>query len=600
MTVVDVLIALRSRVAELVRSRSATDPTAGDPLRGLLLSAEAAGFLATRTSLTSRYALPTASAGDRMTTLVKEFGLAELDVHLLMIALAPDVDRSFEPLYGYLNDDVSRRRATVALALELAGLAPNDPAARGRFHVAAPLVAGALLEVEEPERPLPGRALRVPERIVGFLLGADSIDESLNRAAWLVPHVAATAFAAEVFQQNPTTRLHVRGELAPATNLGRPTLRFDPAMAPAGVVPALIREARLRGAGLIVGPLPEQPADLIRALSGAEVPLVTFGAAWDSRWSTAVHPVRVDAMPLPAGDLFAHASALAAYEKKALSETHHLAAARQRSDSQLHRHARRVVPAVGWADLVLPEEPTELLRELAVRARQREKVLGDWQLLRGGGRGRGVVGLFAGDSGTGKTLAAEVLAASLGVELYVVDLAAIVDKYIGETEKNLERVFTEADRTDAVLLFDEADAIFGKRSEVRDARDRYANLESAYLLQRLETFTGVAILTTNLRANIDDAFTRRLDLVIDFPFPGPPERALLWRRVLAGAPQSPDLDAALDGIAERFELGGGSIRAAAVTAAYRATASSAAVITAADVEAGARREYAKRGHLVVD
>jgi SpoVK/Ycf46/Vps4 family AAA+-type ATPase len=157
---------------------------------------------------------------------------------------------------------------------------------------------------------------------------------------------------------------------------------------------------------------------------------------------------------------------------------------------------------------VLPAEPLSQLHELLLRARQRERVLRDWRLRPGGGRGHGVVALFAGDSGTGKTMSAEVVAGELGVALYVVDLSPVVDKYIGETEKNLERIFTETDRADAVLLFDEADAVFGKRSEVKDSHDRYANLESALLLQRLEAFDGVAVLTTNLRANIDDAFTR--------------------------------------------------------------------------------------------
>ncbi len=138
----------------------------------------------------------------------------------------------------------------------------------------------------------------------------------------------------------------------------------------------------------------------------------------------------------------------------------------------------------------------------------------------GGGRGVGVAALFAGDSGTGKTMSAEVIAHDLGLELYVVDLATVVDKYVGETEKNLERIFAAAAGVNAVLLFDEADAVFGKRSEVRDAHDRYANVESAYLLQRMESFDGLAILATNLRANIDEAFTRRLDVMVDFPLPG--------------------------------------------------------------------------------
>ena len=150
-------------------------------------------------------------------------------------------------------------------------------------------------------------------------------------------------------------------------------------------------------------------------------------------------------------------------------------------------------------------------------------------------KGRGVTALFAGDSGTGKTMSAEVIAGALGLDLYVIDLSTIVDKYIGETEKNLDRVFTEADRVNGVLLFDEADAIFGKRSEVKDARDRYANVEVAYLLQRMEQFDGMAILTTNLRANVDEAFLRRLDAIVDFPLPEIDDRRRLWERNLSAA-----------------------------------------------------------------
>ncbi|KOG84723.1 ATPase AAA, partial [Streptomyces varsoviensis] len=213
----------------------------------------------------------------------------------------------------------------------------------------------------------------------------------------------------------------------------------------------------------------------------------------------------------------------------------------------------------------------------------------------GGGGGRGVIALFAGESGTGKTLSAEVVAGELGLDLYVVDLSAIVDKYVGETEKNLERIFVEADRTDAVLLFDEADAVFGKRSEVKSSHDRYANLESAYLLQRLESFDGVAVLTTNLRANIDDAFTRRLDLVVDFPFPDETQRVALWEGCLASTPCEPELG--LELCAKEFELSGGAIRSAAVTAGYRA-AGRGERVSAADVWAGAEREYRKMGRLV--
>jgi SpoVK/Ycf46/Vps4 family AAA+-type ATPase len=195
-------------------------------------------------------------------------------------------------------------------------------------------------------------------------------------------------------------------------------------------------------------------------------------------------------------------------------------------------------------------------------------------------------------------MSAEVVARELGLELYVVDLATVVDKYIGETEKNLERIFAGAAGVNAVLLFDEADAVFGRRSEVKDAHDRYANIESAYLLQRMETFDGLVILATNLRANIDDAFIRRLDVVVDFALPDAHHRLALWDRCLGSLlPREPDLD--LRFCADAFELAGGAIRSAAVTAAYLA-ADDAGAVGMRHVVLAVYREYRKLGRLTLE
>jgi SpoVK/Ycf46/Vps4 family AAA+-type ATPase len=195
-------------------------------------------------------------------------------------------------------------------------------------------------------------------------------------------------------------------------------------------------------------------------------------------------------------------------------------------------------------------------------------------------------------------MSAEVIAGGLGLDLYTVNLATVVDKYIGETEKNLERIFAEAAGVNAVLFFDEADAIFGKRSDVKDAHDRYANIESAYLLQRLETFDGLAVLASNMRANIDEAFTRRLDSIIDFPAPTPELRRALWVRCLASPlPTGDDID--LDFLAESFEMAGGNIRSASTTAAYLAAAAGSPV-SMQQVIAAVEQEYRKLGRLVLE
>jgi ATP-dependent 26S proteasome regulatory subunit len=274
------------------------------------------------------------------------------------------------------------------------------------------------------------------------------------------------------------------------------------------------------------------------------------------------------------------------------------AGARAQNAAGLTRLARRVEPRVGWDALVLPPAVAGQLREVTARVRHRDLVLDGWGMGGGAANGRGVTALFAGESGTGKTLSAEVVAADLGLDLYVIDLSTVVDKYIGETEKNLDRIFAEADRVNGVLLFDEADALFGKRSDVKDAHDRYANVEVSYLLQRMEQFEGLAVLTTNLRSNVDEAFTRRLDAVVDFPLPDEDDRRRLWELHLGpGVPRGDDLD--LGFLTRAFKLSGGNIRNIALTAAYLAAAGSGTV-GMGELITATEREYRKLGRLCVE
>jgi len=271
-------------------------------------------------------------------------------------------------------------------------------------------------------------------------------------------------------------------------------------------------------------------------------------------------------------------------------------ACRQHLRPRLGPLARRVATPWDWEDLVLPASRLEQLRELRDQARHRLHVLEDWGFAHKLGAGLGMGLLFAGPPGTGKTLAAGVLAADLGLELYRIDLSSVVSKYIGETEKHLARLFDEAERGHAVLLFDEADALFARRTEARDAHDRYANLETGYLLQRLEAFTGLAILTTNLLRNLDEAFVRRLRAIVEFPLPGARERRLLWERIWPeGTPLDPELD--WDFMAHRFELTGGSIRDIALSAAFLAAAEGRSVRMPHLLHA-TRRECQKLGRVL--
>jgi SpoVK/Ycf46/Vps4 family AAA+-type ATPase len=244
---------------------------------------------------------------------------------------------------------------------------------------------------------------------------------------------------------------------------------------------------------------------------------------------------------------------------------------------------------------VLPEDQIAMLHEIVNTVRWRPMVLETWGIGRKLASSAGVTALFAGPSGTGKTMAAEVIANELELDLYKIDLSTVVSKYVGETEKNLERIFTEAQSSNAILFFDEADALFGKRSEVRDSHDRYANIEISYLLQRMEMYDGVAILATNLRANLDEAFTRRLHFIVDFPFPDEESRLRIWQTLFPeGVPRDEGID--LELLARRFKLSGGNIHNVLVNAAYLA-ASDGGKVTMEHLLHGVRRELQKMGRL---
>jgi hypothetical protein len=588
-----------------------------------------------------------AGADLRLRRLAASFDLEPLDIALLLVALAPDLDARFERLYGYLHDDVARRRASVGLALELAGAAVDPAAARHRL-LAGPLVTGGLVLVEDGDRPFLTRSLRVPDRIAMHLLGDDHPDPEVS--PFLVPVRAShdgdqTALACALSAGATVIYIRERGASSgrgfAATVLaqaGLDTVALDLAVLDgadgvATLALAGLREARLRGAGLVAGPverLEQLDRAAIREVAEAGWPVVLTGAkSWDPSWSATIPlvveldapgrdaraqmwrdalgdelPKGLDAAtataPFRLGPEQVERAARAARLSAALAERPLAAAdlqagARSQNAAGLERLARRISPRVGWGDLVLPERTARHVREIAERAAQRERVLDEWRLGSHRAGDRGIVALFAGESGTGKTMAAEVLAGELGLDLYTIDLATVVDKYVGETEKNLDRIFTEADSVNAVLFFDEADAIFGKRSEVRDAHDRYANVETAYLLQRLETFDGITILATNLKANIDDAFARRLDAVVDFPMPDVEHRRKLWEHSLGpGVPRAKGLD--LDFCAQAFELSGGNIRNIAFAASYLAAAGHGRVGMPELMHAVAR-EYRKLGRL---
>jgi hypothetical protein len=654
-------------VSTAVRARRAAEPGVDDRFRGLwfpepeldrLLAADAPPPVrdeeARRRLDEVEAHADAAEAGGadlRLRRLARTAGLAPLDVELLLVALAPDVDGRYERLYGFLHDDVARRRASPGLALELCGIPPQLWPARARLAAGSPLLEAGLVEVRQPERPFLSRSLTVPDEVVAHLLGGEEHDPLLaplvtDAPPWLDDDPEALARAVRhgarlVYVRERPMASGIALAAAGFRALGLGALVLDLRRLPAevdarAVARTAARAARLRAAGLVAGPvealLDREGGRAVRAFAEVAWPVALTGSAsWDADWA-AEAPLLVAATP-PAPDrrtqlwrsalngsgevdelLEATAAyklgteeiaraALAArlhasYEGAPLGVRHVRAGARAQGVGGLERLAHRVEPAVGWDDIVLPRAPKELLHELAARVRLRATVLETWGMKRGGRRGEGIAALFAGPSGTGKTMAAEVIAGEIGFDLYAVDLASVVDKYIGETEKNLDRIFNEAERVNGVLFFDEADALFGKRSEVRDAHDRYANVEVAYLLQRMEAFDGIVILATNLRSNVDPAFARRLDQLVDFPMPDAPHRLQIWEKALAPrVPRADGVDLAF--CAQAFDLAGGNIRNVALAAAYLAAAEDRPVATP-DLIRATEREYRKLGRLCVE
>ena len=397
----------------------------------------------------------------------------------------------------------------------------------------------------------------------------------------------------------------------------------------AGQLPALLAHCLVRGAMPVLltldAPLPAAHWSL---LDGYPRPVVLAGMQAGHAAHTRRSVLPLEALPLSAQaqcDLWRSAMPELAEQAEALSTRYPIwpetiqrlrrdlgpwieagdpptieqtvAALKTRIDQADENFARRITPRATWNDLVLPDDKLAPLRDAVDRVRLQFRVLDEWGFARSVQGRRGLRILFSGLPGTGKTLAAEVLAQALHADLLVVDLARMVSKWLGETEKNLASAFDQAEATGAVLFFDEADALFGKRTEVSDAHDRYANIESAYLLARLERFDSVAILATNLRQNMDKAFLRRFEYAIDFAEPAPPERLQIWRRHLpAQAPLGADVD--LGYFAALFPLSGAMIRNAALGAAFIAAGEGRGdVINRAHIERALRQEYEKSGRM---
>ncbi len=606
--------------------------------------------------------------GTRLQVIADAHGLRDFDIDVLLLALAPELDRRYERLYAYLQDDVTARRPTVDLALQLfAADAADRLALRERFAPNEPLIARRVVSIDAggATSPLPllSNTIRLDEQITDALLGHDSLDRRLSEYC----HYAAPAPREDcelsgetldrlrryVLSQHHESRLALlqfigaagsgkrTAAAALATSLERPLLLLNLTAAAASsdaelLIALAMREAWLRGALLlcegaeqlrsaprrallealhpparlvppaVILALPDATGDLLPNAPTVALTLPSFErrrALWGK--AAANHGLHVDdagqerlaarfeLRPRQIRHAVAEAAAQRAMDSALEDVELMFAAARRQSATELAALATRIEPVQGFDDLVLPADAKAQLRELCDRVERRAVVMDAWGFGQRLTRGKGVNALFSGPPGTGKTMAAEVVARALGVDLFRVELAGVVSKYIGETEKNLDRIFAAAEHANAVILFDEADALFGKRSEVHDAHDRYANIEISYLLQRMEDYGGVAILSTNLRGNLDAAFMRRLSFTIHFPLPDVTSRRRIWERVWPqDVPRARDL--ALDLLAAHFTISGGHIRNIAVASAYLA-ASDGGVVTMRHLLAATAREYQKLG-----
>jgi predicted nucleic acid-binding protein len=582
-----------------------------------------------------------AGSGDRLDALAQIFGLEDVDVDLLLIAAAPDLDANVALGFGLLRGVDGPARASVGLAMELCGLPTLSADGFAHLGSGAPLCAHALLAVTGSV-PWLSRELEVPDRVLAHLVGCDTVEPDLGWA--LVPvlplavsgsHQLARGIAAGVpltWVRAPEGTAGLSLAASAFTAVGLTFLAVDTrrvgADSLADLVRSSAREAALRGRGLIVASAerlcePDQE-HCLGVLAATPVPVVLVGTrAWDPGWLPR-YPLVVDAPVLGPVDRDTAWKAVtgSADGADALSglrltperivqtagyaET--LSAARELPVSaDLVQQAARVVggshtagrrPSVGFGDLVLPDYVTGSLQRLVGWVQHRDDLPSVGGLFDSERRGRGIAALFTGNPGTGKTLAAHVIAGELGLDLVEIDLSAVVDKYIGETEKHLEKVFHEAESLNVVLLFDEADALFGRRSEVKDAHDRYANQEVAYLLQRMERFDGITILATNLRGNIDHALTRRMQFIVHFPDPDVSTRERLWQLYLGRLetldPQDP-VD--VEHLAAALEVSGGEIHNIVVAAVYDATAEEESV-GMRHVLAAAVGEYQKLGRRI--
>ena len=569
--------------------------------------------------------------------LVRLFGLSDFERDLLVLCAGVELDAAMARMVASAEDGGPPRPPSFGLAL-----AALPEAHWSAVTPSGPLRAWRLVEITGPSAT--GSGLRIDERILHFLVGVNQLDERLRGTVAETPSTAALGRSAERIAGAVAAQLAGDGEdvvqitgpdaeermavaVQAAAMLGATALRLREVDLPDRAderfeLARLCRREWLLARGIVVV---DAEADrsgerLAAFASDLSAPLIVIGrepfgslaarapafdlpmptrderlAAWTDLLGSGT--VRIDEAVASAAaqfDLGRGAMRIAVDRADGVGRTELTAetlwdACRVASRPRMDGLAQRIEAIAGWDDLVLPEPQRAVLRVIAAQVRQRHRVYEEWGFAARSARGLGISALFVGESGTGKTMAAEVLAGELRLDLYRIDLASVVSKYIGETERNLRRLFDAAEGSGAILLFDEADALFGRRSEVRDSHDRYANVEVSYLLQRMEAYRGLAILTTNMKQALDPAFLRRIRFVVRFPFPDAELRASIWRGVFPR--ETPTEHLGYEQLAQ-LNVSGGHIHNIAMAGAFLA-ADADAPVSMGHLAAAAHAEYAK-------
>ena len=600
-------------------------------------------------------ALPIVEPTDHWRNLVADFALDGIEADLLLLAVAPEVDTRYPTLFAYLNDEVSLRRPSLDLALRLLG---NDwggrDAIRQRLQPYARLAQSGLIKLETSSGHAGVQtAFAISPIAASHLLGSDAIaaaglqrieakgkagdDKDLSATAAALSR-GGTPLIVLLAGREGTGRTSFAAHAG--RSAGRPLACFDATRG--GEPPEALGNAmlacRLTSTLLLVAADEIEPVHISAQLMSAPDHLflrVRNAGSWEralaslphltrnfgvaslekrrSSWREALRsnglrasPASLDAVAsrfrLPEGliERAARDTRLAQMNDDpapvSVPQRVLLDQARRQCALDLNHLASRIETRPEWNDLVLPAEVLQHLKDFASACIDRNRVYDEWGMGSvGGNSASGLAALFGGASGTGKTMSAAVIARSIGMDIWKIDLSSVVSKYIGETEKNLSKVFSAASDGDTILFFDEADAIFGKRSDVKDAHDRYSNIEVAYLLQKIEEFEGISILASNFARNIDQAFARRLAYVIEFPLPDPQLRESLWRKAF---PASMPVRGAIDHIflGQQFALSGGDIRAASLDAAFLA-ASDGGAVTMDHVIRAVSRQMVKQGKV---